>query len=414
MQGSYLLRALAIAASVIVVILDLGLRLDTSYPGLLVLTIAAGVLFYPYRYSSMGAVILLTCASIYVVPYLSLLFIREPVNLAWFGLFNIVATTLLVWTQGDGRVVEEGLPRTFVVVNLATMIVILTLGLLVIALRPDSTASGPIYLSSWGLALLPLERLHWSAGRLARLAATGAFVVYILVYALFVWEGDGRIVVLSLALAPVLLTSLYRTVRVNGALLAAGGIFMVFLGRVLRFGWSDGLAGVAEDSGATHILMTSQLWRGGDHAFPITTFWEQYQLYFLNWVPRNLWADKPLGVNYSFVDVFIGRAGLGEEFSTALGYFGENLFYSRTFWPLMVVIVTVTTVYTRKAIVRLTRPYVAPMIIFDVWLITLFWGGMAVFASRTWFSLFPIIGAILLLRRRGRRPVPLLPAPQHG
>jgi hypothetical protein len=411
MQGFSLLRSFAIAISAVLVLLDLGLRIDTSYPGLFVLTVAAAVLFYPYRYSSMGAVILLTCASIYVTPYLSLLFIREPVNLAWFGLFNIVATILLVWTERDGQVVEHGLPETSITVNFFAMLAILIGGLGVIALRPESTTSGPIYLSSWGLALLPLERLHWSAGRLVRLAAAGVFVLFILVYAIFVWEGDGRIVVLSLALAPVLLTSLYRSVRLNGALLAGAGIVMVFFGRVLRFGWSGGLAGVAEDSGATHILMTSQLWRGGDHAFPITTFWDQYVLYFFNWVPRNLWPNKPLGVNYSFVDVFIGRAGLGEEFSTALGYFGENLFYSRTFWPLMVVIVTITTVYTRKALVRFTRPYVAPMIIFDVWMITLFWGGMAVFASRTWFSLFPIMAAILVLRRRAR---PLaLPAPQH-
>jgi hypothetical protein len=399
-------RPIAIAICLLLCLLDLGLGVETGYPGLLALTVAGAVLLYPYRYTSPGAVMLLTGASIYVVPYMSLLFIREPVNLSWLALFNIVCFAMLASTTRDHGMAEPARPRieTSVLVNLLAMVTILTLGLGVIALRPEDTTSGPFYLATWGLALLPLERLHWSASRFVHLAASGVFVLFILVYAVFVWTGEGRIVVLSLVLAPVLLTSLYRTFRVDGLLLAGAGMFMVFFGRVLRFGWSGGLAGVAEDSGATHILMSSQLWRETNEAFPITNFWEQYLLYFLNWIPRNAWPGKPLGVNYTFVDVYIGRKGLGEEFSTALGYFGEHIFYSRSFWLFMVVAVTLTTIYVRKAIGRLAGNYIGPVIIFDVWLITLFWGGMAVFASRIWFSIVPLLLVSWLIRSGPRNP----------
>ncbi len=397
MHLTVLIRVFAIGILCLLILMDLGLGIETSYFGVVLCAAISVLFFYKYRYTSLGAILLFVSTSIYFIPYLALHVVREPIHIAWFALFNLTGLAMVIDSGPIFHSWDDAKPKN-PFATLGFMIVVLAIGVAVVVLRSEDPFSGPLYLASWGLALIPLEQLQRS-GRNFRFASLGIFLLSLGVYVALGWEGGGRIVVVSLALAPLLLAAYYGAFRINGLFLAGAGIMLVFVGRVLRFGWGNGLAGVAEDSGATHILLSSQIWSNNAHTYPVTTFLEQYVLYFLNWVPRNLWEDKPVSVNYSFVDVYIGRVGLSEDFSTAVGFFGEEIYYSPRWWFLLTSIVVITTLALRRAIKKISGTFIVPIIIFDVWLVTLFWGGMASFGARIWFSLIPAIAYILILRR---------------
>jgi hypothetical protein len=57
-------------------------------------------------------------------------------------------------------------------------------------------------------------------------------------------------------------------------------------------------------------------------------------------------------------------------------------------------------------IVKLSGAFEAPAIMFDVWLLTYFWGGMASFASRAWYCIVPIVIYAVVLRRLNTSPAP--------
>ncbi|MGR6331136.1 hypothetical protein ACU5AX_18910 [Sphingomonas sp. XXL09] len=401
-----LIRVFAIGILCLLVLMDLGLGIETSYFGVFFCAAISVLFFYNHRYTSLGAILLFVSTSIYFIPYLALHVVREPIHIAWYALFDLVGLAMVIDSRPIFQGRDSAKPKN-PFVTLGFMIIILAIGVAVVVLRSEDPFSGPLYLASWGLALIPLEQLQRSGSNF-RFVSLGLFLLSLGVYVGLGWEGGGRIVVVSLALAPLLLAAYYGAFRINGLFLAGAGIMLVFVGRVLRFGWGNGLAGVAEDSGATHILLSSQIWSNNAHTSPVTTFLEQYVLYFSNWVPRNLWHNKPVSVNYSFVDVYIGRSGLSEEFSTAVGFFGEEIYYSPRWWLALTLIVVVTTLITRRIIKRISYNFVVPVIIFDVWLVTLFWGGMASFGARIWFSLIPAIVYILILRRiDGSRHAPV-------
>ncbi len=49
----------------------------------------------------------------------------------------------------------------------------------------------------------------------------------------------------------------------------------------------------------------------------------------MNWFPRDLWQEKPVGIGYYFVDEWIGRTGYGEGYNISLGFIGEIILLSR-------------------------------------------------------------------------------------
>jgi hypothetical protein len=405
MKFEQVLPVLALLGCVFITILDLAVGI-TGFASLTACTIFMCIILYPYRNTSLGSITLFSGTSLYIVAYAALLTVGELVNIAWFALFILVAYAMLASTvdpvtlENRGQRTEE---RSASVGNLALLPIILATAFAMSTLLSGTIAELSIGVG-WAVSMLMLERLHWSTPSLfKRLVGASLIIVYLLVYAAFFWGGGGRLAFISLLLAPILLISYYGPWRVNGFVLAGLGAALVFVGRVMRFGWSNGLAGVAEDSGATHVGLTSELWRVPSLTGSATNLWEQYLLLFVNWLPREWWPGKPLGANYVFVDVYIGREGLGEEHSTALGYFGEHIYYSQDFWILGVVLTTVTIIALRRLLAKLSGPYITPVLMLDVWLLTLFWGGMAVFGSRLWFSLLPTLGLAVFLRWWGGR-----------
>lgn len=395
MQASslHLTKFIALLIIGFVFIAEAYLQADLTYVGLAVLTVGMFVLFWTYASTSLGAVLLFCGTALFVVPTYSLLFVESGVTNAWFALFLIVATAMLSFFRPDpmlsafdGRTVRE-------------MLAIVALCLIAL-LSQALHLIEPIFYAVFALAVLHLERLHaCTQAKFVRFLALGITLLTIGVYMLTFWGGFGRLILTSLALAPILVSVRYGTFRLNALVFSVVAGALVFLGRVLRFGWSDGVAGLADDSGASPLTYTQALWGGTFKVFYSEPFWHQWSLLVIQWFPRSVWPDKPMGINYTFVDFYIGRQGLGEEHSTAIGLFGEHIFLAGNGWILSIAVLVLVIVMFSRIVRWIGRPYAAPSIMFNCWLVTLFWGGMADFGSRVWYSVVPMLAYAHVLQR---------------
>ncbi len=382
------------------IVAGLSLFADTlnNIAGVLILTAALLFGFPRAGRSSLAAVIVVTGVAFNTMPYLGLYYVGYDVQTAWFALFLAVSLILVTYAE-PGRPAST-MPGHWVA-DLPLVAIYLVAGLLLWS--TDGLRQIAFY-AGWAMALLHLERLHAGSRSLVlRGSGLSAFLFVIGYFVVVLWEGGGRIVQLSFALGPVLLTVHYRTFRLNGWVLAALIVVLSFVGRVFRFGWGDGLAGLAEDSGAAPITLTSYLWTTKDVVRVADTIFDQWTLFFLNWVPRDLWPTKPLGIGSTFVDMVLGREGVGAEHNVAIGFFGEHLFYLPYAWPVSAALLVLAVIATRRGLWSLCAPYYSALIAFDVWLMTLFWGGMAAFAARAWFTLLPLISYILFIKWLDRK-----------
>lgn len=401
-SGISVARGVALMACALIVLLTVGLGIRASYGTLAVLTICVMILLWRFSQHSLGIVLIFSAATLYVVPTISLLYVGVPVNLGLFALFAIITYAM----ASLGAEVERSIPLPDkgirAGVNFLAMSALLVGGL--VAGAESGGFAQPIFAGAAGVALVHLERLQWARpGAVTRWAALGVYAVAIGVYAAFLWDGFGRIVIISFLLLPVLVSIRYRLFRLNPLLLASAGALLVFVGRVLRFGVSEGIAGISEDSGATHLILSSELLANHPGNTSGTSLLQQFQLFFLNWAPREVWPGKPININSLFVDSYIGRAGLSEEHSTALGFFGEQIYLAGHFWLLTAILAAVMVIAVRALIVRIAQPYYTSVVVYDVWVVTLFWGGMASFAARAWFAVVPLVLYVLLLRRHDRQ-----------
>lgn len=394
-------------------VLSAFLDIGNEYIGLAVLSGLLILAFPDVSRSSLAAVLLFSGITLFSIPILALHYVDPgSVQTAWFAAFILVGMALARFEPLLEEAPRLGASRG----DLILIPVYLVAGL---AFWRGEGAGQISFYAGWGLALLHLERLHASTGsKLVRAAGVGVFWLTIGLFMALLWSGAGRIIFLSFFLAPLFLTVRYGTFRLSTLAFIAAAVGLSFIGRVLRFGWNDGIAGIADDSGASHLTLTSYLWSASDTVISPGSVFEQWFLLFFNWLPRDLWPGKPVGIGSTFVDMYLGRQGQSLEHSTATGYFGEHLFYLPHFWWVSVILLTAVIILARRLIARFSTPYRAPVMAFDVWLITLFWGGMASFGARVWLALGPMLIYLTILkivaaRRRGGRPIaPALTTPR--
>jgi hypothetical protein len=296
--------------------------------------------------------------------------------------------------------------------NLLMMFIILTAGLVSMAFGMSEL----FFHMAFACSLLHFERLHAaSASFTLRMAGVALCLFSILVFSLVFWAGYGRLILSTLGLVPLMITVHYGTVRIPVLIFSAAAASLVFVGRVLRFGVSEGVAGLAEDSGATPLLLTELFWDSPVTILWTEPLWHQWSLLFLNWYPRAWWPEKPIGLNYTLVDAVLGRAGYGEEHSTAVSFLGEQIFLHPNLWILTTALVVAILILLFRAVAALAAPYFAPVALLQAWLLSFFWGGMATYGSRIWFTLIPMMIYLVILRQltplpRSRSVLWLLPA----
>jgi hypothetical protein len=390
-------RGVALLVCATIFLLTSVLNVEGGYGTLLAVTICVMLLLWQFSQQSLGAVLIFSATSLYVVPLISLIYVGLPVNLGLFALFTITAYGMVLFGSRVETMTPSTTDETSAIANILAMTGMLVMGL--VAATQTNTFGQPVFTGFVALALVHLERLHWArAGALLRWAALVIYAAVIGIYAALLWDGFGRIVIISFLLLPVLISARYKLFRLGPLLLMAAGGLLVFVGRVLRFGVSEGISGIAVDSGATHLILSSELLASTAKSTSGTSLFEQFQLFFLNWAPREVWPGKPININSLFVDSYIGRGGLSEEHSTALGFFGEQIYLAGDMWLLTALVAAIMTMAVRAFIARVAQPYYASVIAYDVWLVTLFWGGMASFAARAWFAVIPLVAYVLLLK----------------
>lgn len=357
-----------------------------------VLSVTLIYALYPHASTPMGVVAIFTGMTVFVVPLMAVIYVGEAVMPAWLGLYIIVVRVMIAFAPTRAGLKDS---RSWAGGNLGMMAAILAAGLASQAIPLDDL----FFHAAFGCSLINLERLHASTeSKTLRWTGVALALTAILIYSLVFWDGYGRLVLTTFALAALMITVHYKTFRVPILLFVGFSAALVFVGRVLRFGVSEGVAGLAEDSGASPMTLTQIFWDDQVIVQWNEPFWHQWSLLFISWYPRAWWLEKPVGLNYTLVDVLLGREGLGDDHSTAVSFLGEQMFLHGDLWLLTTALIVGLLLLIIHAIGKLAAPYFAPVAMAQAWLLSFFWGGMAVYGSRIWFSVVPMLIYVIILR----------------
>lgn len=264
----------------------------------------------------------------------------------------------------------------------------------------DSFASLFAFTIPFAVSLVFFERITRKSSLPGIIFMLAMYFVLIVIYISLYWSGFGRLVIGAYALMPILIADYHRDFGLRMWHVIALAPPLLAVSHLSRYGGWGGWADLSGGSSSHHLILTLQLGDSDIHRFygGFGRFVEQYSLLFLNWVPRDLWPSKPVGLGLISVDEWIGRSGYGEGFSVSLGMFGEQLYLlgsSFFFFSWLAIIATILML--RKYISKLSLNYVAPIVAFDVSLISYVWGGSGTFGSRVWFFVTPMILVIFCL-----------------
>lgn len=247
------------------------------------------------------------------------------------------------------------------------------------------------------------------------------FLLYIFVimsYIVFQWSGYGRIVIASFILSPLLIINSRIDLGLRPIYFMLAAPFALFVAQASRYGEISDPEQIFIGSAGHHLLVTHDVMQRSDHVYygGVDVFFEQYLLFFLNWFPREFWPDKPEGIGLWSVDVIYGRAGYGEGYSHSIGFVGEQYFYLGDWFGTGLFVMLLTLAFTRTMLRRLSFGFTVPVVLFDVSLVSYFWGGGATFGSRFWFLTVPALLVCWYLNSqlRQKKPRRVLIAETHA
>lgn len=261
-----------------------------------------------------------------------------------------------------------------------------------------------LFLVGYGLSLFHFARLAGSGSH--RWLALAGYALALAIYIFFIWDTYGRLLVGGLIAMPLLLIVGQGSWRAKP--------WMIFLLLPLALGLAQwvrgdelGDQGLLSGSVATPSIIAVQLLATLHLVAPrLGVFADQLMLFFLAWVPRSIWPEKPLGLGSTLVDDLYGRRGTSLEHSIAPGVLGEALW---SFGPyfllglLAVALVYVLLTFLQRALLRESAAIAAIQLCL---LPTLVWGGMASFSARYWLFALPLFAYALawrLVSARGGR-----------
>lgn len=291
----------------------------------------------------------------------------------------------------------------------------LDLGLLmgwlgVAAILPALIGSSTLQLAfiiPFALSLVHFQRVI--THRRARRAAVMGYAIALLIFGLFYWNQFGRLLFGAMVAMPILVLVRCHAVRVPPAVLLASIAPLLWAAQWIR---GDHLT--AQSIANSSISGPSQLSVMMMEVLPVlptrmAAFWDQWTLFFLGWVPRAFWSDKPVGLGWMLVDDLTSRRGVSEGHSIAPGLVGESLWLLGDMFVFGLAAQVFALFLLALLVNRLRHLSGLAAIIIAALLPTLVWGGMASFGARLWFFLFPVVAYAGLLavieRRRTRRAV---------
>jgi len=268
---------------------------------------------------------------------------------------------------------------------------------------PDSLSRALSFTIPYSLSLVIFEKIiRADLAKYRQLLMLLLYALTLATHIIFFWSGYGRLVIASLIMMPIFLLQSYRDIGLRLWKVILLSPPLLYLAQMSRYGEFTRPEEYLVGSNGHHLIVTKEAIAISsiDPRTDWSGFFDQYILLFLNWLPRELWPNKPLGAGWLSVEKIYGREGYGDGFSLSLGFIGEQYYLLSSYFFVGVIIVITSLACIRAVISKISCGFLAPIIVFDVSLISYIWGGSATFGSRVWFLLFPALFFAFSLRLR--------------
>lgn len=381
---------------------NLGDRIDETFSQILLVLVTLKYLFKG-RTGSLDFALTIGLFYLFVMPCISLAFYGHYRFVFLVALSVLVFDLFVALCGSSDSAIKIQMPGTPQI----TEIDLLLWSLLILAmfaggaiLPGDGLARQLSFNTPFACSLILFEKVC-RVGRLSTIYRMIAiYIAAVLFYMAFYWSGFGRIVIGSYVLLPLLIAHYWRDIglRVWPLILIAPP--MIYYANAARHGGGASLQNLHEGSVTSHMALAREFLDSISLRAPWgwDDYWGQMSLLFLQWVPRALWPDKPLGIGRLYVESGAAQFYKSEGHSIATGYAGELWLYLGSEAWLGGLITLFTLILLRQAVRQAAIGYVAPFIAFEVFLISYIWGGMASFGGRMAFMVLPML-LFLHLRR---------------
>lgn len=273
-------------------------------------------------------------------------------------------------------------------------------------LPPDHLLAPVAFTIPFAVSLLYFERLLAGASLSKIYLMLAAYLGVVAIYVVFYWSGFGRLIIGAYVLMPVLIANQWREIGLRLWQAAAVAPPLLAVAMYSRQGrWFD-LDELYRDSAAHHLIISAELVGSSSSSLygGAGRFFEQWLLLFLNWVPRDFWPDKPIGLGWASVDEWYDRSLYSPGYSVSVGMYGEQIYLLGSYFLVGVAALLVTLLAVRSGIAFISRGSYAPLVAFDVSLISYVWGGGALMGTRVWFAVLPMIAIVVLWRMLAFKP----------
>lgn len=232
----------------------------------------------------------------------------------------------------------------------------------------------------------------------------GFFLIYhfsfAAIYLSFHWVGMGRVFLAFFILSPILIYFHYCRIFISQFffyMICPIALMMLQSSRYKIFSFEEYLIG----SAGYHLQLTEMaLSTKYFIESKWNAFFDQYLLMFFIHIPREIWSSKPIPIGFWAVDVMFERnnaeTGVDKEFSISLGFIGENMLMLGEKFYIGLIFVLLNIIILRKLVYYLSFNSIVPLLIFDLNLVSYFWGGMSIFGSRLWVLLIPSLIFLIL------------------
>lgn len=218
---------------------------------------------------------------------------------------------------------------------------------------------------------------------------------HITIFGLFLWSGFGRLILASWLLA-ALWIFWYRYGIPFGKLIVfapilGGEYILAAFGSTRRaFAMREQILTGSVGSDLSPFLLANDF-ANSMRSVDVRGLLDQFVLYFLQWVPRMFWPEKPLGFGFEYTVQNYGPGMVAAGHSIAALHVGEHLYYlndigfATSFLTIMLVAASYRFLLKHNA----RAPFLA--IVFAMYLPTFVWGGMSAFMSRVWVGILIVI-----------------------
>jgi hypothetical protein len=226
--------------------------------------------------------------------------------------------------------------------------------------------------------------------------------LYIAIFGLFFWSGFGRLILASWLMAALWIfwcrySIPFGKLIVFAPILAGEYVLQAFGSTRRAFSMRDNFLNDTIGSDLSPFLLANSF-ADTERFIDMPGMFGQYILYFFQWVPRAVWADKPLGFGFEYTVQNYGPGMIAAGHSVAALHIGEHLYYLNSLGYISFVFSIVLVAASYKFLMRLDSriPFLA--LIFAMYIPTFVWGGMAALMSRVWVGILFVIFVYAFLR----------------